>query len=494
MRRQLGLILVLVAPSPVAAQSVAGGFGPEVLGDGETMDMGIDGTARPSTADFDEDGRADIVTADANHTDLVRFLGQASGGVGERLQLPVVVGGDPDFLRAFAGDFTGDGHADALCYASLSGAVSVLAGHGDGTFAPPIDATFLPPSLDDLAVGDADEDGVLDLVWAAGFTNPHSIFWSPGLGGGTFAAPGRVGEADLPHALLVGDFTADGLPDVAALSDAHVLVFAAVGPGQFAAAVAYSDFAASSLAAADMDRDGHVDLVHASLSDVATILHGDAAGHFGDALHVSLGDGVAWDARPVDMDLDGFTDLVGAGEFPTSLRARRMQADGPIGPPHAYALPDITPILGALPADFDGDGLPDIATTGFSSHELVVSSGGLGPFVDFGFAVASAQGTPKITLSGTPAAGQVVGADVSLPTLPTVGLFVVGLQALDTPLLGSTFVPSVDAAFPVTVPGTAFAGVWPAGIPAGTPLYVQALFALQGGGKTISNAVMILPE
>src|SRR5262249_52208893 len=149
MHRQILGVFVLAAASPLAlAQSVAGGFGPELLGDGQTMDMGIDGQVRPATADFNEDGLADIVTADANHTDLVRFLGQASGGVGQRLQLPVIEGGPADFLRAFAGDFTGDGHADALCYASVSGAVSVLAGHGDGTFEPPIDATFLPPSLD----------------------------------------------------------------------------------------------------------------------------------------------------------------------------------------------------------------------------------------------------------------------------------------------------------------------------------------------------------
>ena len=35
---------------------------------------------------------------------------------------------------------------------------------------------------------------------------------------------------------------------------------------------------------------------------------------------------------------------------------------------------------------------------------------------------------------------------------------------------------------------------WPAGFPAATPVYLQAMFSLAGGGKTISNAVLILSE
>jgi hypothetical protein len=226
-------------------------------------------------------------------------------------------------------------------------------------------------------------------------------------------------------------------------------------------------------------------------NDVGAILHGLGGGAFGAPLYVPLAP-FAHNLLAVDLERDGLPDLLGLGGSPAVVLAQRMDRDGPIGAPASFAL-SVGGTAGLLVhADFDGDGLQDAAATDLTSFKLVSLTNALGPFVDLGFGIPSVQGSGHLEAFGVPQPGSAVSVQVTPPAFAP-GLLVGGLQALDAPFLGSIFVPDPGFVVP-TVGIESFGGTWPAGFPAGVPVYLQAVHALAGGGKTISNALMILSE
>jgi hypothetical protein len=119
------------------------------------------------------------------------------------------------------GDFNGDGRLDVVTAQQLTDTVSVLLGHGNGTFAPPLvfaasGVDFTPQAM---AVGDINGDGKLDLVIKSVSvleSDASQLGVLLGTGDGTFRGPilaaphpGESGD------LALGDFNNDGRPDVA---------------------------------------------------------------------------------------------------------------------------------------------------------------------------------------------------------------------------------------------------------------------------------------
>jgi hypothetical protein len=244
-----------------------------------------------AAGDFDHNGALDLVTANSNGTVSV-LLGNGDGSF--RTRTDVTVGGVP---RAIAvGDFNGDGRLDVATAQQLSNTVSVLLGHGDGTFARPLvfaargtDSTFTPSSL---AVGDVNGDGRADLVvnLVGGEDSVVSqLAVLLGNGDGTFRAPilqspGAGGDGDV----ALGDFNHDGRLDVAvgghaALPDG-LTVFTGNGDGTFGvpfqSPLRFSTGGSDplSVAAADFNGDGLVDLVAANASSgtVGVLVNTDA--------------------------------------------------------------------------------------------------------------------------------------------------------------------------------------------------------------------------
>ncbi len=195
----------------------------------------------------------------------------------------------------------------------LTNRVLVYRGLGDGNF---IRDREFPVGGDprSVTVTDLNLDRVLDLVVPNQSSNDVSVIL--GAGGGIFNPERRFPAGGNAYSLAVTDFDQDGFPDlaVAIANDSHdsaVLLFG-LGDGAFGPPVLLDRSGACvSICSADFNRDGHPDL---------------AFGHgFPHTISVLLGDGAGGIlARPPD--------LTGADSA----------------------------ILGA--ADFDGDGVPDLAT------------------------------------------------------------------------------------------------------------------------------------
>ncbi|HEX5011874.1 MAG TPA: VCBS repeat-containing protein [Planctomycetota bacterium] len=486
-----GPVFLLLALAPaLPAQSVANGFDAQLFAPADVDDMDVFGGITPATGDVDEDGRADLVGPGVGPFEVVRFLGQPGGGLGDKqiVVLPADVGA---FVQPLLGDLDGDGYLDLLARGTVTNLASFLHGAGNGSFGAGSAAASFPPSSYLAQLADLDEDGVLDVVFAVGGAPTHVLHWMRGHGDGTFGAATPIGPAVAPTGLIVADLDGDALPDVACLDAQQVAVRHGLGGGAFAPPQLWSGFAFSGPDAADMDLDGALDLLHVAGNDVGAILHGLGAGGFGEALYVQLAP-FTHNLRAVDLERDGLPDLLGLGGLSAVVLAQRMDRDGPIGAPASTPLPGGGAAGILVHADFDGDGLQDAASTDLTSFKLVSLTNALGPFVDLGLGIPSVQGGAHLQGFGVPQPGSAVSVQVTCPAFAP-GLLVGGLTALDAPFGGSTFVP--DAGFVVPVAGVvSLGGTWPAGYPAGVPLYLQSVHPILGGGKVISNALMIVPE
>ena len=97
----------------------------------------------------------------------------------------------------------------------------ILLGNGDGTFgAPQGFGTNIDVLPSQLATGDFNNDGNLDLVVANAAPNGLGASVLLGHGDGTFSSAPEVNNAgDTPQAVAVGDFNGDTIPDLAFVDD-----------------------------------------------------------------------------------------------------------------------------------------------------------------------------------------------------------------------------------------------------------------------------------
>ena len=205
-----------------------------------------------SLGDFNEDGVVDMAVAISGaggNVVSVKF-GLGSGGVGNGAFGPATdyaVGTNPQ--QVVTGDFDEDGILD-LAVSNNGGNVSVLLGNGtggagDGTFAAAVSyAAGTNPR--GLATGDFDRDGITDLAVTNLGSENVSILRGNGAGGvgnGTFGAPSNhsPGGTD-PWDVMVGDFTSDGIADLAVTMSGsdELRILTGTGSGGFTSQWAYA--------------------------------------------------------------------------------------------------------------------------------------------------------------------------------------------------------------------------------------------------------------
>ena len=330
-------------------------------------------------ADLNLDGKIDLATANRDSDDVVVLLGSGSGSFAPAAGSPFGAGDTPVALAA--GDFNSDGIVDlAVANANSdsygSNAVTVLLGSGSGAFT----STPLPPfpgpiQVDDVAAGDFNQDGNLDIAVANTSYNEVSIYFGSGAGG--FVGPaGYALNGALPTSISVADFNTDGKPDLGisnALSN-DVDVLLGDGAGAFSPAPG-SPFPAGDfplrLEVADFSGDGRPDMAVTNFnSRDVTVLVADGLGGF-TGTDVAVG-GTVIDVKAGDFDMDGSLDLALSNTTaPNGSTVGIMLGDGDGGynPITNYATNGYTATSLAV-ADFDGDGRLDMASANAESGDL----------------------------------------------------------------------------------------------------------------------------
>ena len=186
--------------------------------------------------------------------------------------------------------------------------------------------------------------------------------------------------ASSPNHVVVGDFTGDGLPDIAvANGNIGIDVFAGTGAGSFAPPVLtqVSD-GPIALAAADMDRDGGLDLVvTTSLGDLV-VLHGYDDGTFDQVSRTTVGD-VPLDVAVGDANRDGKLDAAVTSSLSESVGV--FLGDGAGGFTGGRFYGTASQPIGVVLTDLTRDGRPDLAYACVAGGSVSVRAGdGTGRF------------------------------------------------------------------------------------------------------------------
>jgi uncharacterized repeat protein (TIGR01451 family) len=225
------------------------------------------------------------------------------------------------------GDFDNDGNVDVLTWNNYPSTVRTFLGKSDGTFveAPTTSlATVTQPNS--IVSGDLDHDGKLDLIIGAGY--PSTVYVYRGNGDGTFS-----------------------------LSSTTPL-----------------NISVSSMAVADFDRDGNLDVVvsYTGYSTSLILLEGLGTGAFRSPVTTTL-DSAAGIVVAGDFDGDSVPDLVLLNNYSGKVCILKIQADGTFQQVWSYALyGSVT----AAVADLNGDGKLDLAvSTSYYGASVFIGNG-----------------------------------------------------------------------------------------------------------------------
>ena len=300
---------------------------------------------------------------------------------------PFLVGLAP--VSVAVGDFNGDGNADLAIANKNDFTVTVLLGNGKGGFTAAPGSPFpVGPEPQSVAVGDFNADGKPDLAIANSGGNTVTVLLGAGAGEFTVAPGSPYPVGTDPVSVAVGDFNGDGRPDLAIANknSNNVTVLLGTGAGEFAAAPD-SPFPVGtdpvSVAVGDFNGDGKPDLAVANgVSNTITVLLGTGTGGFTAAPGSPFPAGTTPQSVAVaDFNGDGKPDLAIANGGSNNVMVLLGTGTGGFTAAPGSPYPVGTVPLSVAVGDFNRDGTPDLAIADAGSNNVTVLLGtGTGGF------------------------------------------------------------------------------------------------------------------
>jgi hypothetical protein len=357
--------------APVAAPAFASSGSPSVPG------IRFRNSSNPPTspypqsvavADFNGDGKLDmavpVYSIGTPTTDVNIFLGNGNGTFKAGPAFPLT---GQNVNNVAVGDFNGDGKIDLAISMPDAGEIQVLLGNGDGSFTP-LAPISVPAGVFKVGTCDFNGDGKLDLVVTA-----YEITVLLGNGDGTFTAKPSIPITGGAASTAVGDFNGDGIADLAVADNgsesapSSVTILLGKGDGTFTQVPESPATGIEPLAIAvgDFNGDGILDLAVTNQNDgnpipgTVTILIGKGNGFFRPTAVSPQTGPVPYSVAVADFNGDGKLDLAVANAGNNTITILLGKGDGSFASPVSPAT-GTDPVFAAV-GDFNGDGVPDLA-------------------------------------------------------------------------------------------------------------------------------------
>lgn len=331
----------------------------------------IDSTTFSNTscsADFNNDGNADIITYDYGPGQFSVYLGNGNGTF-----LPpntqTSVGMFNASNRICTADFNNDGKADLAISTSFN-LVKILLGNGNGTFGNAITSNTNSIVKGQLISADFNNDGKMDLA------TPTIVLL--GNGTGSFSTGTILTGAFYPQSVTHADFNNDGKIDIATLNwgtsistagfIGNTAIFLGDGAGNFTTPI-FSGIGDSTIPNntkttlfinADFDNDGKIDLamgnyksLNGLFTNTVSILKGNGLGNFTMLTeYPSVFNPQALLA--VDINQDGKKDIAAIANFENIIVSNSKLIPMYNCSPTAVNNLDLTPLITIFPNPSNG--------------------------------------------------------------------------------------------------------------------------------------------
>ncbi len=322
-------------------------------------------------ADLDADGHLDLATTSQSRDSASLLWGRGDGTFTQAVKYDAI-GDDPRLLAA--ADFDLDGRLDLAIANRASKDVVVLDNDGGRTFSltPPTPLGFRPSLGSGLLACDLNRDGRPDLALVDDESRMVAVLLASK---GAMFTVAEYAAGAFPNSLVAVDLDGENGVDLLAVNPTsrEVAVLRNTGAGTFGDAHGIPlGFGALYIAVADLDGEGHPDIaaLRQNTQRASVLLWESDLGAFGEAQDyaASNGDGPA-QLLAADLNLDGHLDLVTKFSAPATLSVLRNRSDG------AYDAGDLflanAGILAIAAGDFDGDDRVDLAAATAPAAVLV---------------------------------------------------------------------------------------------------------------------------
>jgi hypothetical protein len=372
-------------------------------------------------ADFDGDGKPDVVVSDGSSSNNIQvFSNNSSPGVfsfSQQFNFPLPNGDDPDVVAV--ADMDGDGKPDIVVSTVLSPRLYVFLNTSTvGAI------SFATPAIFDqgmycqgMTVGDINGDGKPEIVVANVADGNISVYGNNStIGNLAFATRMPLVPASgggVPYAAVIADIDGDGMPDIATANAAggNVSIFHNTGtpggPLSFAPSLEFGVGAApESIAVGDLDGDGKPDLVAGNYNDgTISILHNtSSSGSVSLTVSSPISAGSSPQAVTIsDLDGDGKPDVVLAnfGDADISIYHNNSTSGTITLATQVTYTTDYDPFAIAA-VDMDGDGFPDLSVgaEGASCFDVLHNQGSASASIT-SFTPSNGPAGTVVTITGT---------------------------------------------------------------------------------------------
>jgi hypothetical protein len=334
------------------------------VGSEQIISSVADGALSVFAADLDADGDNDILSASRDDDTVAWYENLGAGsGFGPRQ----VISNTADTARSvYAADLDGDGDQDVLaaCFANQADGRILWFENQGGSFGP--QNLISTTALGAFAVhsADLDADGDLDVVSASYYDD--KIAWYENDGAGNFQPEAVISTNAIgAQSVHTADIDGDGDPDVvsASFGDNKVAWYENLGAALFGPqqVVSQAPQALQYIRAADIDGDGDVDLMTASRDDnMLAWFENLGAGSFDSLPRVITTEAMgARSCFAADIDGDGDLDALSASMSDNKVAWYENLGSGVFGPQQVVSNTAMS-ARSVVAADVDGDADADI--------------------------------------------------------------------------------------------------------------------------------------